>query len=118
MPAPDESVSVPEESSADDLLDDVRRSLLEDETLAEEKKSKKWWRRGSKGSKKDKSAEAEKAVDVEVNLPAVSTPADLAEEPVEKEPEYVDEIDELIDMLESEQDESARQAAAVVEAAR
>ncbi len=116
-PVSDESVNVPEGSSADDLLDDVRRSLLEDETLAEEKKSKKWWRRGSKGSKKDKSAEAEKAVDVEVNLPAVSPPADLAEEPVEKEVEYVDEIDELIDMLESEENESGRQAAVAVEAA-
>jgi len=43
--------------------------------------------------------------------------ADAAEEPVlEKEPEYVDEIDELIDMLESEQAESAGQAAPVVEA--
>jgi len=116
-PASDESVNVPDETSADDLLDDVRRSLMEDETLAEEKKSKKWWRRGAKGSKKDKSAEAEKAVDVEVNLPAVSAPADLAEEPVEKEVEYVDEIDELIDMLESEENESGRQAGVAVEAA-
>lgn len=117
-PASDESVKALEEISADDLLDDVRRSLMEDETLAEEKKSKKWWRRGAKGSKKDKSAEAAKAVDVEMNLPPVSTPADLAEEPVaEKESEYVDEIDELIDMLESEEKESARPTAAVVEAA-
>jgi len=116
-PASAESDNVSEESSADDLLDDVRRSLMEDETLAEEKKAKKWWRRGAKGSKKDKSAEAEKTAEVEVNPPPVSTPAELAEEPVlEREPEYVDEIDELIDMLESEQDESARQAAAVVEA--
>src|SRR5215212_11179193 len=59
LPIPDlapesaESDNFPEESSADDLLDDVRRSLMEDETLAEEKKSKKWWRRGGKGSKKD-----------------------------------------------------------------
>ena len=115
-PASAESDNVPEASSADDLFDDVRRSLMEDETLAEEKKSKKWWRRGSKGSKKDKSAEVEKPVDIEINPLPVSTYADLAEEPaVEKEPEYVDEIDELIDMLESEQAESAGQAAAVVE---
>ena len=115
-PESDEAVNIPEESSADDLLDDVRRSLMEDETLAEEKKSRKWWRRGAKGSEKDKSAEIEKTADVEVNPPPVSTPAELADEPVfEKEPEYVDEIDELIDMLESEQDESARQAAAVVQ---
>ena len=116
-PASAESDNVPEESSTDDLLDDVRRSLMEDETLAEEKKSKKWWRRGTKGSKKDKSAKVEKTADVEMNPPPVSMPAELAEElVVEKEPEYVDEIDELIDMLESEQDESAGQAAAVVEA--
>src|SRR6185295_3418337 len=61
---------------------------------------------------------AEKAVEVEVNLPAVSAPADLAEEPVaEKESEYVDEIDELIDMLESEENESDRQTAVAVEVA-
>src|SRR6185436_5545581 len=76
-PASDEPVNVPEEDSGEDLLDDVRRSLMEDETLAEEKKSKKWWRRGAKGSKRDKSAGAEKAVDVEVNLPPVSAPAEL-----------------------------------------
>ena len=117
LPESNEAGNVPEESSAEDLLDDVRRSLMEDETLAEEKKSRKWWRRGTKGSKKDKSAEVEKAVDVEVNPPPVSTLAELAEEPVaEKESEYVDEIDELIDILESEKDESARQAEAVVEA--
>ena len=116
-PAPDEPANVQEESLADDLLDDVRKSLMEDETLEQEKKSKKWWRRGAKGSKKDKSAEAEKAVDVEVNLPAVSTPADLAEEQVEekKSEEYLDEIDELIGMLETEEAESARQTAVAVE---
>ena len=102
--------------ASDDLLDDVRRSLMEDETLEQEKKSKKWWRRGAKGSKKDKSAEVEKPVNVEVNLPAVSAAADLAEERVaEKEAEYVDEIDELIDMLESEENESGRQTAVAVE---
>ena len=116
-PASDEPVNVPEEDSGEDLLDDVRRSLMEDETLAEEKKSKKWWRRGAKGSKKDKGVEAEKAVDVEVNLPPVSAPAELTEEPVEKEVEYVDEIDELIDLLESEENESGRQTAVPVEAA-
>ena len=116
-PASAESDNVPEESSADDLLDDVRRSLMEDETLAEEKKSKKWWRRGSKGSKKDKSAEVEKSAPAEMNPLPIGMSADPAEEPVlEKEPEYVDEIDELIDMLESEQAESAGQAAPVVEA--
>ena len=117
LPESDESGNVPEEDSADDLLDDVRRSLMEDETLAEEKKSKKWWRRGTKGSKKDKNAEVEKTAPAEMNPLPVSTSADLAEEPVlEKDPEYVDEIDELIDMLESEQDESAGQAAVVVAA--
>ena len=60
LPESNESVNVPEESSAEDLLDDVRRSLMEDETLAEEKKSKKWWRRGTKGSKKDKNTKVEK----------------------------------------------------------
>ena len=116
-PESDEAVNVPDENSADDLLDDVRRSLMEDETLAEEKKSKKWWRRGSKGSKKDKRATAEKAVDVEANPPPVSMPVELTEEiGAEKESEFVDEIDELIDMLESEKDESASQSEAVVAA--
>jgi hypothetical protein len=116
-PASDEPVSVSQETSTDDLLDDVRRSLMEAETLEEEKKSKKWWRRVAKGSKKDKSAEAEKAADVEVNLPTVSAPADLAEEQVEEKQseEYLDEIDELIGMLVTEEAESARPAAAAAE---
>jgi hypothetical protein len=116
-PTSDEPANVQEESLADDPLDDVRRSLMEDETLEQEKKSKKWWRRGAKGSKKDKSAEAEKAVAVEVNLPTASAPADLAEEQVEekKSEEYLDEIDELIGMLETEEAESGRPTAVAVE---
>src|SRR5574338_390003 len=45
-------VTAVEEVSADDLLDDVRRSLIEAESQEEEKKSS-WWNKKGKGKSKD-----------------------------------------------------------------
>ena len=97
-----------EEISADDLLEDVRRSLIEDESIEEEKKSKKWWRRISKGRQKDKAVASDTSPQAEIDLPSISAPADIPEVQEVKETEnYGDEIDELIDMLESETSEQA-----------
>ena len=104
-----------EETSTDDLLDDVRQSLIEDQTLKEDKKSKKWWRRVAKGLQKDQNSEpVETPVDDENALTPVNMQIDLTEEKEETNSE-VDAIDELILMLESEADESTVTAPELVE---
>jgi hypothetical protein len=84
-----------DEASMDDLLDDVRRSLIEDEAQSEEKKPG-WIRRIAKGFQKDQPV-VESSAEPEV-IPSIS------DVPIEapKEDEYLDEIDELIEMLEPE----------------
>lgn len=88
-----------EDESADDLLDDVRRSLIEDATHTEEKQTK-WWKKIGKGSRKEK-ADAAKVEPVEITPPpVVEAPTPIIEDvPIESEP---DPIDELIEMLEHE----------------
>lgn len=84
-----------EEVSTDDLLDDVRRSLIEDEAQSEEKKPG-WLSRIKKGLQRDQTG-AESSVEEEV-IPLI--PDVPVEQP--KEDPYLDEIDELIEMLEPE----------------
>lgn len=84
---PEASVDSAEDISVDDLLDDVRRSLIEDEAEGDEKKPA-WWNKRGKGKTKDQ------------NVAAV-TPVEEAA-PSEGGGEYLDEIDELIDLLEPE----------------
>ena len=84
-----------DEVSVDDLLDDVRRSLIEAEAQGEEKKPG-WLRRIKKGFQRDQPG-AESSVEEEA-IPLIP------DVPVEqsKEDQYLDEIDELIEMLEPE----------------
>jgi len=90
----DESAS--DEVSMDDLLDDVRRSLIED-AQSEEKKPG-WLKRIKKGFQKDEGIEASQAeIEAATVMPEVA-PAKLQED------EYLDQIDELIEMLEPEAD--------------
>jgi hypothetical protein len=132
QPSVDESIVAPveaadsselaysnEESSPDNLLDDVRRSLIEDETAQDEKKSKKWWRRISKSKQKDNAADVETPPQVEIDLPPVSMSLDVTEQRDEpKEPqESEDEIDQLIGILETESEEKAPPAPVEVEIA-
>src|SRR5688500_18055299 len=110
----EEAVEAPSDEnqdlSPDDLLDDVRRSLIEeevDQSQKESQKDSKWWRR--KG-RKAKSAEPEKlSENVEISLPIMLERTDLVEEPAQKpEPEeQLDEIDDLIDMLQADSEETA-----------
>ena len=110
----DASTAREEQTSTDDLLDDVRQSLIEDEAVKDEKKSKKWWRRAAKGLQKDKKVEPETPVETE--LTPVNAQADLIEEKAEeKSEEYLDEIDELIDMLETESSGTAAPVSTPVE---
>jgi hypothetical protein len=85
-------------------LDEVRHSLIEVQE-AEEKKPK-WWQRFGKGSRKSKTetgmpAPVETVVESEepeaVNMPVEPPVVDSV-----KKDEYVEQLDELIDMLEEE----------------
>src|SRR5215216_329770 len=47
-----ESQAKPDESTADDVLEDVRRSLIEEEQAHEKEEQPKWWKRIGRGSRK------------------------------------------------------------------
>ena len=82
------STASAETASAEDLLDDVRRSLIEDEAQDDEKKST-WWNKRGKGKSKDQAEDAKI-----VAIDAVAKP--------NEDTEYLEQIDELIDLLEPE----------------
>ena len=116
VPDPDEAVSAhasqaaddtPESPSPDDLLEDVRRALIEDEEAQESQKQSKWWKRiGIGGSKQEAPVEESQVVE-EIDLPTrdetSATREELKEELGSKESEeYLDEIDELIELLDED----------------
>ena len=92
---PPQPIDSSDEVSVDDLLDDVRRSLIEDEAQGEEKKPG-WLRRIKKGFQRDQPGAAS-SVEQETSPLIPDVPV---EQP--KEDQYLDEIDELIEMLEPE----------------
>src|SRR5260221_9597290 len=69
-----------DEVSAEDLLDDVRRSLIEEETQADEKKPS-WWGKKGKG-KKDQGAD--------VVMPDMDVVPVVASEPTKDDTEYLE----------------------------
>ena len=102
--SPEEPISddTENQSSSDDLLEDVRRSLIEEDETDKNKKEAKWWR--SLG-RKQKSVEPEPSPPVvEIDLPATALETDRMEAQTQSSgPDtYEDEIDDLIDMLEAE----------------
>lgn len=112
---PEEQISadIENESTSDDLLEDVRRSLIEADETDKNKKEAKWWRRIGR---KPKSVEPEpSSLVVEIDLPPTALQTDRVEEqPQRPEPEkYEDEIHDLIDILEAEAPESDAEASAV-----
>ena len=108
------SADLEDESSSEDLLDDVRRSLIEEETDKSNKDSK-WWRRfGRKG----KSAEPEPSPpNIEIDLPPTLLQTDIVEDQKQttQPDEYEDQIDDLIDLLETEFQESGIEASSIVD---
>jgi len=104
--------SIENELSAEDLLDDVRRSLIEEET-DKSKKETKWWQRIGR---KDKNAAPEPPPPTEeINLPTDSLQINAGEDqtqPTEPD-EYGEQINDLIDLLESEHQESEVETVAV-----
>lgn len=101
--------------SAEDLLEDVRQSLIEEDADKQQKESK-WWRRI--GRKKRVEAEPS-ATNVEIDMPIMPTSLDTVESQEEKqEPEAEsDQIDDLIEMLKSEEAMAESTAAPEIEVA-
>lgn len=94
-----------QETPAEDVLDEVRRSLIEEE-IDKSAKEAKWWRRIGKRNKR---VEPEKpTANVEIDLPTLSEPiADSAAPEQKPEPEeQLDQIDNLIEMLAIESEEA------------
>jgi hypothetical protein len=99
------SATAENESASDDLLDDVRRSLIEADETDKSRKEAKWWRRLGR---REKSREPESSQPmVEIDLPATSSQSEMSGEQQATEPEeYATQINDLIDMLQTEQQES------------
>jgi hypothetical protein len=107
---PDMPASAEEEFAEEDLLADVRQSLIEEESLEKEKPAK-WWRKLGKGRKKDKVSEpVEPVSEKEIELPVTEMSIGAVEEKAENKEseEYLEQIDELIDMLEPAAEAEAR----------
>jgi AAA ATPase containing von Willebrand factor type A (vWA) domain len=102
-----------DEVSPDDLLEDVRRSLIQEEESRDKEQQPKWWKRIGRSSRKNTpEQETPKAVE-EINLPNLETELTAPVGKQEPEPEeYVDDIDELIDLLETEEAEEKKPAVA------
>jgi hypothetical protein len=86
-----ESPEAGKDISPEDLLDEVRHVLIEVQEAEDEKPN--WWRRMVKGPRKKK--EVVTPPPAELDLPGESASLDMAEQD-----EYVEQLDELIDMLE------------------
>jgi hypothetical protein len=88
-----------DENSPDDLLDDVRRSLIEENAKVEEEKKPSWWQKLGRGGRKKKDA-AEEVATVAADTSSES------ESVVEQRDDADDSIDDLIEMLETEDESS------------
>lgn len=89
------------ELSADDLLDDVRRSLIEENAEVEENKKPSLWQKIGFGSRKKKVADEVQAAVEDV---IISEDADV-EETLEVQEDAVESIDDLIEILEADDDD-------------
>src|SRR5215216_3657965 len=101
------SASTEQDTSPESLLDDVRHSLIEAEESDKSQKESKWWRRIGRSDKSAESGPPEETI--EIDLPTTSTAGDVVEFPGQKaeSDEYAEQIDDLIDMLETENVEPA-----------
>jgi hypothetical protein len=91
-----------DETSPDDLLEDVRRSLIEEEQIHEKEEQPKWWKRIGKGSRKAAPEPEVPSTVEEISLPNLEFEETTTEAKPESE-EYLDDIDDLIDLLETEE---------------
>jgi len=102
-PSAEQSNTPLDDETPDDILDDVRRSLIEDEAHGKEEQPK-WWRRIGKGSRKNTvDTETPKAVE-EIKPPGLDATKMGQQEAETESEEYLDQIDELIDLLDTDDD--------------
>lgn len=101
-----------EETSPDDLLEDVRQSLIEEE-FDESKKETKWWQRI--GRKRKTAKPEQTAPNAEIDLPPLPVPMDLVEgsQPTKEADAYTEQLDNLIDLLEAEHQESTVESSTI-----
>lgn len=100
-PASNASIEPVGEVSLDDVLDDVRRSLIEED--ADDGKKPHWWNKTAKGKSKEQNDVAD-------------FPSYVIEKPKEED-QYLEQIDELIDLLEPEVETVKAEVAAEPESA-
>ena len=98
------------EMSPDDLLEEVRRSLITETVEKEEVEQSKWWKRIVKGPRR-KETDTQPAPVSTPDEPSVMM--DTVKQDV-GQGEYVEQLDELIDMLEEDIPEGAVKEDAVV----
>jgi hypothetical protein len=86
----------------DDLLADVRSSLIEDDEVGKGEKKSSWWNRLVKGPVAQEAPVAETPAVVEENVPMEPTQPPVEAEAQDSD-EPVEEIDELIKLLETDE---------------
>jgi hypothetical protein len=93
-----------DDSAEQDALEDVRRALIEEDASDKSQKESRWWRRFGRKTKPIESEQ--EALPEEIDLPGVEGLLDLTEatEPPGQTDEEIDQIEDLIQMLESESD--------------
>ena len=92
-----------EDLSPDELLEGVRHSLITDSNVKEEAEQSKWWRRIFKGRRrKTEEVEAPEAMSAPVPLSMFVESAVNEGADGDGQEEYVEQLDELIDMLEDD----------------
>ncbi|HSG42624.1 MAG TPA: hypothetical protein VLA72_05665 [Anaerolineales bacterium] len=100
-----EDVSSEEEVfSPDDLLDDVRRSLIEENERAEKEKKPKWWQKLGVGARKTKDSDEVEEI---VEPPVQESLIDMEEDVEDSQEDAGESIDDLIELLETEDDEQS-----------
>ena len=111
--AAEENGSKSQDESIDDILADVRHSLIEEDEAGKSGKKSSWWNRLVKGpSGQEVSPSVSK--DVEEIKDASTTQIPSSAEPVKEESEeFVEEIDELIKLLETDSDDDQNRESAV-----
>ena len=109
-----DSEEAEEQTSSDDLLDDVRRSLIEAESDKDQKGSK-WWQRIGRKTKRVEPEES--PVPVEIDLPPMPVSLEpAADQPLNNETEEnVDQIDDLIGLLKAESEEAGVESVVISE---
>jgi hypothetical protein len=100
--AASEETDSPEDDLMDDLLADVRSSLIEDDETVKGEKKSSWWNRLVKGPSEPETPVVETPATLEESVPVESIQPTFKAETQDSD-ESVEEIDELIKLLETDE---------------